>query len=207
MIWGAAHWLILKLFGTEHEMTMRESLELGSDIVLASSDKLIGGPQGGLIIGSKDLIGRIRKHPLYRALRVGKMTLAALEATLRLFLEPDLLEDNHPVYSMIAKKPEEMREQADILAKRISGSCKELKVSVIEDESRIGGGSLPGTVLPSFAVSITSATASSEEIATALRLAVVPVISYISDGAVRLSMRTVSAREVDDIAAALMRIS
>ncbi|MBA4388262.1 MAG: L-seryl-tRNA(Sec) selenium transferase [Verrucomicrobia bacterium] len=186
----------LEQYGLPHEMTVRESLEAGSDIVLFSTDKLIGGPQGGLIAGRKALIGRIKSHPLYRVLRVCKLTLAALEATLRLFRAPDLLAKNHPVYTMLAKTPVDIEMQARELAEQVRKARPDWKVSVDKTVSYLGGGSLPAEELPSFAVSITSPKQSAEAIAKALRLAAVPVIPRVSNDAVLLDLRTVLQDEM-----------
>lgn len=189
----------LEDFGLEHEMTVRESLEAGSDLVLFSTDKLIGGPQGGLIVGKKALTDKIRAHPLYRALRVDKMTLAALEATLRLFKSPELLSAKHPVYRMLSKSLLEMEQQARELAGAISKTRPDWKVSIQEEKSYLGGGSLPGSSMKAFAVKITSDTASDSAISQALRSALIPVIPYLADGAVFLNMRTVFPNDFDDI--------
>jgi L-seryl-tRNA(Ser) seleniumtransferase len=182
----------LEQFGLGHEMTARESLEAGADIVLFSTDKLIGGPQGGMIVGRADLLKTIRSHPLYRALRVGKMTLAALEATLRLFKSPEHLEENHPLYVMISKAGAEMKIQAEELAEHIKKQRNDWQVDVVEDPSYLGGGSLPGTSMPAFAVRITSEVMSAEDISQNLRSAEIPVVTHVNDGAVLLNTRTVS---------------
>jgi L-seryl-tRNA(Ser) seleniumtransferase len=192
----------LEDFGMEHEMTVRESLEAGSDLALFSTDKLIGGPQGGLIVGSSEVLDKIRKHPLYRALRVGKMTLSALEATLRLFVTPEKLTETHPVYEMINKSEEEMKMQADKLATQISECQPDWKIEVRNEPSHLGGGSLPTSELSSVALAITSDAVSAETITHRLRSATVPVIPHIGDNAVLLNMRTIFATEMDDIVAA-----
>lgn len=189
----------LEQFGMEHEMTVRESLESGSDIVLFSTDKLIGGPQGGLIVGRKDLLDRIRAHPLYRTLRVCKMTLAALESTLRLFKAPELLQKSHPVYAMIAKTPEEMETQATQLVKLLMEKQPKWNISVKKGSSYLGGGSLPGSELPSYVISITSENQSADEISRLFRSAPTPVIPRVQDDVVLMDMRTVFPKEIDDV--------
>lgn len=196
---GCGALIDLEQFGLEHEMTVRESLEAGADIVLFSTDKLIGGPQGGLIVGRADLIKTIRSHPLYRALRVCKMTLAALEATLRIFKTPELLSSCHPVYRMLAKTPQEMEQQAKNLATLISTQQPAFRVSVQEESSHLGGGSLPTSSLPSFAVRLESVHESAGDIAQRLRTAEIPVIPHVNDDAVMINMRTVFPDEFQDI--------
>jgi len=186
----------LELFGLPHEVTVRESLSAGADIALFSTDKLIGGPQGGLIVGCKDLIEKIRKQPLYRALRVCKMTLAALEATLKLFKSPELLAKKHPIYCMLGKSLSEIEMQAVQLSKQIQTLKPDLKVSVIKTITYLGGGSLPGSELPSFAVSIASKKISAEMLSKIFRRAAVPVVPHIKDDEVILDMRTVFPEDV-----------
>lgn len=192
----------LESFGMKHECTVRESLEAGSDIVFFSTDKLIGGPQGGMIVGRKDLCDIMRKHPLYRALRVCKMTLAALEATLRLFQTPELLARKHPLYVMMSKSDNEMNKQAKKLAKLIEKKQPEWNVSIVEGISFLGGGTLPGSSLQSVALSITSSNESAGDISSIFRRAEIPVITRVKEDAVLVDMRTVFPDEIKSIAAA-----
>lgn len=196
----------LECYGLPHEMTMRESLAAGADVVLSSTDKLIGGPQGALIVGRKELLDRIRAHPLYRALRVDKITIAALEATLRLFLNPDRLEELHPTYMMLARTQEEMKEQGAQIAGEVSAQKSGWDISVVEEPARLGGGSLPGAELPSYAVRIRAPRLGPDQLARRLRLATTPVAAYAHDDAVFLNMRTVLPREARDVAGALLSI-
>jgi len=189
----------LERYGLEHETTMRESLEAGADIVLSSTDKLIGGPQGGLIVGRKDLLDKTRANPLYRTLRVCKLTLAALEATLRLFKAPEHLARNHPLYAAIAKSKEEMKQQAEDLARELRGRRPDWDVTVAEEVSHLGGGALPGTELPSFAVRISSSSTSAREAALMFRGSSPPVIPHVREEAVLINMRTVFPSQVDNI--------
>lgn len=190
----------LERFGLRHEMTMRESLEAGADIVLSSTDKLIGGPQGGLIVGRAELLDKMRSHPLYRALRVGKMTLAALEATLRVFRAPERLPQDHPCYAMMAKSPTDLRERAECLCGLISSRCPGWEVTVIEHTSYLGGGSLPGTGMESFAARIVSPAMPAGELAAAFRTAEPPVISRVKDESVILDARTILPEEMGEVA-------
>ena len=125
-----------------------EAAKLGADLVLFSTDKLIGGPQGGMIAGCAGLIERIRAHPLYRILRVCKLTLGALEATLRLFKAPDLLAQKHPVYTMIAKTPAAMEPEARRLRRTCtsrSGVTHRPTISGLFASSNCSGGGMRGT--------------------------------------------------------------
>ncbi len=190
----------LERFGLEHEMTVRESLEAGADIVLFSTDKLIGGPQGGMIVGRADLLARIRKHPLYRALRVGKMTLTALEATLKLFLDPEKLPQRHATYFMLSRTPEDLRAQA---ATVVAGIGEGWTADAVDEPAYLGGGSLPGSSIPSIAVRLSSAQLTTDALALALRRHATPVVPHVRDDAVLLNMRTVLPDEVDTVIAAI----
>jgi len=192
----------LEDFGLEHEMTVRESLAAGADLALFSTDKLIGGPQGGLIVGRKDLLKIVRAHPLYRALRVGKMTLAALEATLRLFRMPQTLSGTHPLYRMIARTIPDMEQQGQDLALAMCEVRPDWTITVEKELSHLGGGSLPGSSMPAIAVKVTSDAMSTEQIAQGLRLAETPVIPHVREDAVLINMRTVFPEDHHHILAA-----
>ena len=181
----------LERFGLPHEGTVQESLAAGADLVLFSTDKLIGGPQGGMIVGRRDLIARLRSHPLYRAFRVCKLTLAALEATCRLFKAPDCLSQTHPVYMMIGKTPPEMEAQAGELAEHLRQHHSGWSVTVSPEISYLGGGALPEEGMPSFAVRLEAPELSAATLAHRLRLAPVPVVARIHEDSVILDMRTV----------------
>lgn len=189
----------LEQYGLNHEGTVQESLAAGADVVLFSTDKLIGGPQGGMIVGRADLLARIRSHPLYRVLRVCKLTLGALEATLRLFKAPDLLSKQHPIYMMLAKTPLQLKDQAEALANRIRALRPDWTITVTEETSYLGGGTLPEESLPSWAVRLISPQRGATELARHLRLATVPVVGRIHDEAVLLDMRTIAPSDHDDI--------
>jgi L-seryl-tRNA(Ser) seleniumtransferase len=182
-------------YGLPHEVTVRESLEAGSDVALFSTDKLIGGPQGGMIVGKKDLIAKIRKDPLYRILRICKLTLSALEGTLQLFTQPELLETRHPLYAALARQPDPIGAQAKKLAAAVSKAQPEWSVEVVETTSILGGGSLPGSELPSHGVSIASDSLSAESLASSFRNAPTPVFGRIEKEAFILDMRTVTEQD------------
>ncbi|MCL1921647.1 MAG: L-seryl-tRNA(Sec) selenium transferase [Kiritimatiellaeota bacterium] len=206
----------LRTFGLAHEMTMAESLTAGADLVLASTDKLIGGPQGGLILGKRGLIDTIRRHPLYRAMRVCKMTLAALEATLRLFKNPAQLAQTHPLYFMLSRTPDELMRQAETLAAQLRAqggtgipACVDSAprlgpVAVVAHDAFLGGGSLPGQALPSFAVRIEAPDAAA--LARDLREAPVPVVPRVHQDALYLDMRTVMPGECAQVVASFAAV-
>jgi L-seryl-tRNA(Ser) seleniumtransferase len=172
------------------EPTARESLEAGADLVCFSGDKLLGGPQAGIIVGRAELVERLRRHPLQRALRADKLTLAALEATLALYLDPELAAREVPVLRMLAGPLETVRARAQRLASLVGGDVE-------PTVGRVGGGALPLTELPSFACAV------EEELASRLRETEPPVIGVVRDGRCLLDCRTLREEELDDVAAAV----
>jgi L-seryl-tRNA(Ser) seleniumtransferase len=172
------------------EPTARESLEAGADLVCFSGDKLLGGPQAGIIAGRAELVERLRRHPLQRALRADKLTLAALEATLALYLDPELAAREVPVLRMLAEPVETVRTRAQRLADLVGGDVE-------PTVGRVGGGALPLTELPSFACAV------EEELAPRLRETEPPVIGVVRDGRCLLDCRTLRDEELDDVAAAV----
>jgi len=172
------------------EPTARASLASGADLVCFSGDKLLGGPQSGIVVGRAELVERLRRHPLQRALRADKLTLAALEGTLSLYLDPDRVRGEVPVLRMLEEPADEVRKRAERLAGLVGGSVE-------ETVSRVGGGALPLAELPSYACAV------AEELATPLRLGEPPVIGIVRDGRLLLDCRTLAADEVEEVAAAV----
>ena len=208
---GCGALIDLSQYGLPKEPTVQESIEAGADIALFSGDKLIGGPQSGIIVGKEDLIRMIRKHPLTRMLRVDKMTDMALQETLRLFLEPERLPSTHPTIAMLATPVRELRRLANSLMRRIVSMNSELGVSILDDESAVGGGSVPAESLPTCVVALTHPKMTANALSRALRLSQPPVIGRISDNAVLLDVRTLlpgdDVRVVEAIQQALVAIS
>lgn len=200
---GCGALIDLASFGLVPELTVQQSLALGADLVLFSTDKLMGGPQGGLIVGGRAWVERLRGHALYRALRVCKLTVAALEATLRLFQAPEHLTRDHATYAVIAKPIDEIQRQAHRLVSELMTTHGNWEISVSPESSRLGGGSSPASVLPSFVVKLWAPELSAEALAAKLRAAEVPIFSRIQADHVLLDMRTVLDSEVPDIVRAL----
>jgi L-seryl-tRNA(Ser) seleniumtransferase len=171
------------------EPTARASLAAGADLVCFSGDKLLGGPQAGIIVGRADLVEKLRRHPLQRALRADKLTLAALEGTLTLAIDAP---DEIPVLRMLREPPEAVRTRAAHLAKLVGGEVE-------ETVARAGGGSLPLTDLPSFACAV------EEELAVKLRAGNPPVIAVVRDGKTLLDCRTLTDGEAEEVAEAVRR--
>jgi L-seryl-tRNA(Ser) seleniumtransferase len=185
-------------FGLEHEPTVQESIQAGADIVCFSGDKLLGGPQGGLIVGRGDLIDRIRHHPWARAIRMDKIALAALQATLMHYLKDEAVQ-HVPVWQMISRTSTELKRQARrwIRGLRAVG----YDVTIAEGQSTVGGGSLPGAVLPTWWVSVQ--VPSPDALAKALRQGRPPIIARIENDRLLLDPRTVLAEQENTLLAGL----
>ncbi|GAB4230304.1 MAG: L-seryl-tRNA(Sec) selenium transferase [Acidobacteriota bacterium] len=182
------------------EPAVAESLAAGADLVCFSGDKLLGGPQAGVIAGRADLVQRLRKNPLMRALRVDKLTLAALEATLLEYVA-GTYRRHLPVWRMLYAQPEAIRERADQVVAQLGGSGLELRI--VPGESYTGGGSAPEEALPTWLVEVGSATLSASRIEERLRLRRLPVLCRVSRERVLLDLRTVFPEEDTELVAAL----
>ncbi|MFN0146377.1 MAG: L-seryl-tRNA(Sec) selenium transferase [Dehalococcoidia bacterium] len=180
-------------YGLDHEPTVQESLAAGADLALFSGDKLLGGPQCGIITGRGALIEELRRHPLARALRVDKLTIAALNATLMSYLTGSQ-DEEIPVWRMVSARPAGIRRRARAWA-RAAGPA----ATVVSSRSMVGGGSLPGESLPTWCVAIRPASGA-EAFAHRLRTGTRPLVARIEEGAVLLDPRTVDP--VDDAAVA-----
>ncbi len=189
-------------FGLAHEPTIQESLAAGVDLVTASGDKLLGGPQAGLILGKRALIEKLKKHPLIRALRVDKFTLAALQATLLAYLENKATSEI-PVWRMIAADNRSLARRAHQWRRALCNvpHLSNLPMSVVDSASTVGGGSLPGQILPTKALAISLA--SVDVLAAQLRLANPPVVARIENNQLLLDPRTVLPEQDKTLIAAL----
>ncbi|PRD45652.1 L-seryl-tRNA(Sec) selenium transferase [Phyllobacterium phragmitis] len=183
----------LARFGMAHEPTVREAVGEGADIVTFSGDKLLGGPQAGFIVGRRTWIEKINGNPMKRALRVDKIRLAALEATLRLYRDPDRLSQRLPTMRLLARPPAEIEAQAQRLAPVVQRALKgAFTVSVVACESQIGSGALPLATVPSAGLAMTPADGSGSapgRLAAALRHLQKPVIGRIERGSLLLDLR------------------
>jgi L-seryl-tRNA(Ser) seleniumtransferase len=173
------------------EPSPAQSLADGADLVCFSGDKLLGGPQAGIVAGRADLVERLRRHPLQRALRADKLTLAALEGTLALHLDPDAARRELPVTRMLEEPADVVRARAQRLAAAVGGEVE-------ETVARVGGGALPLAELPSFACAV------EEELSAPLRVSDPPVIGIVRDGRTLLDCRTLTDAEADEAAAAVL---
>ncbi len=194
-------------FGFRDEPVVKESVAAGADVVLFSGDKLLGGPQAGIIAGRKEWIQKIEKDPLMRAFRLDKMTLAALEATLRLYLNEQQALREVPVLRMLAVSPAELQQRAEVLAERLRAVPGVAVARAAEDMAYVGGGSLPDQEVPTWVVEVTAAGLGDAELAQRLRTGAPAVVGRLRDGKVVLDVRTVfphqEAALVEAVAAAL----
>jgi len=200
---GSGALVDLQSFGINGEPGVLDSLRAGVDVVTYSGDKLLGGPQAGLTSGRGDLIARMRSNSLFRALRVDKLTYAALEATLLAYVKHD--HDAIPTLRMMRLTKEGIGGRAKALAAQVRSS--KLNIEVIDGESVIGGGAAPSSVLPTRLLALTCADLSADELATRLRAFDPPIVARVEDGRVLLDLRTVFADQDHLISAALDRIA
>ena len=189
--------------GIRDEPPAGASLKAGVDVVTFSGDKLLGGPQAGILTGKKEWLAKIRSNPLFRALRVDKLTIAALEATVALYLRGDL--SAIPSFRMIQMPAEEIGARALRLAQKIDGRGG-LRAEVREGESVIGGGSTPGQSLPTRLLAVTHAGRSAQELEQSLRRNSPPVLARVENDLVLLDLRTVFAEQDEEIARAFERL-
>ncbi len=199
----------LRTVGIHGEPGVSESLDAGLDIVTYSGDKLLGGPQAGLISGRRDLVAKIRANPLFRALRVDKLTYAALEATLLAYIKQDY--DAIPALRMMRLAVDQIQTRASAIIAAVAqaqvGHMLQLRLKIVDGESVLGGGSAPGATLPTKLIAITSDDISADEIAQRLRAHEPPIVARIDEGRVLLDLRTVLPDQDSAISEALCAIS
>ena len=196
---GSGALVDLQNFGITGEPGVLDSLRAGVDVVTYSGDKLLGGPQAGLISGRVDLVGRMRSNSLFRALRVDKLTYAALEATLLAYVKHDY--EAIPTLKMMHLTKEEIGSRAEALVESLSET--KMQIDVIDGESIIGGGAAPSSVLPTRLLAVSCASLSAGELAARLRASDPPIIARVEEGRVLLDLRTVVPEQDQAIAAAL----
>jgi L-seryl-tRNA(Ser) seleniumtransferase len=198
-------------FGLEHEPTVSESLTAGADLVTFSGDKLLGGPQAGLIVGRRAWVGHLKRDPLARALRVDKLTVAALEATLAAYVDPARARHELPALAQLdasagaladlaARLAQAIRAALDQAATGASAAVRGVAVEVVPEASEVGGGALPGAALPTTAVALTWAGRSAAALERRLRLGRPPIVARIRDDRVLLDARTLLFEDPDEVA-------
>jgi L-seryl-tRNA(Ser) seleniumtransferase len=183
------------------EPEIAESLRTGADLVSCSGDKLIGGPQAGILLGRSEIIDRVRRNALFRALRVDKLTLVALEATVRLFTRPGGPGDDHPTLRMLHLGEETLKSSAEELRRLLAESGCD--VECVRDISQVGSGSMPTETLPTWLVAIAPAKGSASRLARSLRLGTPPIYTRIVDDRVCLDPRTLQTGEALEIVRAM----
>jgi L-seryl-tRNA(Ser) seleniumtransferase len=200
---GSGALVDLEKFGIQGEATVLDSLRGGVDVVTYSGDKLLGGPQAGLLSGRSELIARMRANSLFRALRVDKMTYAALEATLLAYVKREYGEI--PALKMMSLSKEEIWARAESIASRVQSG--KVKIEIIDGESVIGGGAAPSSVLPTRLLAVTCSDVSADELSERLRASDPPVIARVEEGRVLLDLRTVFPEQDHLIVDALEQVA
>ena len=201
---GSGELFDLRQVGVHGEPMIVESLRAGVDLVTYSGDKLLGGPQAGLVSGAPELVKKVRGNPLFRALRVDKMFYAALEATLLAYLREDY--DAIPTLRMMRVREDELQSRAEHIARQLRVSAPELEVGVVESRSVLGGGSAPGATLPSRAVAVQSQQFTPDALLQRLRKWQTPIIARVENGRVLLDLRTIEPSQDTMVLAALASI-
>ena len=198
---GSGLMVPLDEFGLTGEPTASMAVEAGASLVLMSGDKLLGGPQAGIILGVGDLVAKLRKNPFARAMRVDKLTLSALEATLRLYLEPERAIREIPVLAMLTTPAKEIEARAEAVAARLRAAG--IEANVAESNASVGGGAFPTATIPSRAIVLSRNVKDIEE---NLRLGQPAVIGRISEGNLLLDLRSVRPHEDDLLAEAVLKL-
>ena len=203
---GSGSFFSLQPLGIHDEPTIHQMLAEGADLVCFSGDKLLGGSQAGMIVGRKKVIDVLKAHPLVRAIRVDKLTLAALEATLRLYLDPEEARRSIPTLAMLFADPELLRLRAEKLMQLLQGT-EGFQFECLPTESQAGGGSAPEHPLPSWAVSVAASKLSPDQLEEKLRCSEVPIVARIVRDRLVLDLRTLRDDDFAIIAEALARIN
>ncbi|HMK48832.1 MAG TPA: L-seryl-tRNA(Sec) selenium transferase [Thermodesulfovibrionales bacterium] len=201
---GSGCLMDLRPYGIHDEPSVRDIVKTGVDITTFSGDKLLGGPQGGVIVGKKESIGRIQKNPITRAVRIDKLTLAGFEATLMEYVDEERAVENIPTLRMLLQRPEVIRKRANILAAKLKRHIPGAVIKVVTDTSRAGGGSLPEMDLPTYAISVKPANITVNELEEKLRKGSPAIIARIKDDSLLFDARTLQEKDFGDI---LRRIS
>jgi L-seryl-tRNA(Ser) seleniumtransferase len=190
-------------YGIPAEPCVSDSIKAGADLVCFSGDKLLGGPQCGIIVGKRSLVESLERNPLFRAFRVDKMTLLALGATIRLFADAQSARTSVPTLAMLTASTDELAGRANDLAQQLAESVEGERFYVCSDVSYAGGGSLPGAEIPTVVVQWRPSRTSADDMAAELRDAETPVVVRIRDGAICFDLRTVLEPDFDALIGAV----
>ena len=201
---GSGLLIDLAPYGLPKEPTVREALKTGIDLVTFSGDKLLGGPQAGIIVGRREVIEKVRKHPMARALRIDKLTLAALEATLRLYLDPQEALTEIPTLQMLAVAAEKLRQKCEKLLPKLQKSLGDTaELSLCEARATVGGGALPLAELPGWVIALVPQNISLNQLASRLRSCDPPVVGRIQDDRFLIDPRTLNNDDEESLLQAL----
>jgi len=193
-------------FGFRGEPVAAASIAAGADVVLFSGDKLLGGPQCGVVLGRRELVERIERHPLARALRVDKLTLSALVATLRLYRDPEKALRAIPLLTLLSAPAESLRGRAERLADAMAAAPAVAAAAAIPDVAYLGGGSVPGQELETWCVGLAPAGLTVDQLAEALRTGSPAVVGRVQQDRLLLDLRTVSRREDESLLDAVKKV-
>lgn len=193
-------------YGFAYEPTVQESIKKGVDVVTFSGDKMLGGPQAGIIIGKKKYIDRMKKNQLTRALRIDKMTLAALEGTLKYYLDEKEAVKNIPTLHMILSSKDEQKKRAQRFKRKLQSKIKNFKFTIEEDYSMVGGGSMPTERIETYVIKVKSDQFSPQELERKLRENKNPIIIRVSNNEVILDVRTIFDKDFDTIVDAFVSL-
>lgn len=196
---GSGCLIDLRTYGIHDEPSVKEIVKTGVDLTTFSGDKLLGGPQGGVIVGKREYIERIQRNPMTRAMRIDKLTLAGFEATLMEYIDEEKVAERIPTLRMLLQKPEEIKARANKIASRLKREITDARILVIADNSRAGGGALPEMDLPTYAVSINPEMISVNELEERIRKGTPPIITRIKDEALILDARTIREKDFDSL--------
>lgn len=200
---GSGVFIDLSKYGLPYEPTVQNAVLSGMDAVTFSGDKMLGGPQAGIIVGKKEYIERMKKNPLTRAFRIDKMTLAALEGTLKLYLDEEKAIKSIPVLNMLTMKMQVLSKKAEDLYEKLDSVDSDYKITIDDEYSEVGGGAMPLHKLPTKVISISSEKISANELDKRLRSCKTPIITRILKDKILIDVRTVKEDEYDTIADAL----
>lgn len=197
---GSGVYFNMEEYGLPHEPTISESIKSGIDLITFSGDKLLGGPQAGIIVGKKEYIDKMKKNQILRALRVDKFTLAALECTIRMYFDEEKAKKHIPTIRMITLTPEELFERAKVLKEKIDSKDSRINVYIEDGKSTVGGGSMPGEEFDSKVIVLKGEGLTADKIEEALRLSSSHIIGRIKDDSYMLDLRTLNDKDFDRIA-------
>ncbi|MBI5848585.1 MAG: L-seryl-tRNA(Sec) selenium transferase [Nitrospirae bacterium] len=196
---GSGCLIDLKPYGIHGEPSVQEIMRSGADLVTFSGDKLLGGPQGGIIVGSQDLLEKIRKNPLARAVRVDKMTIAAFEATLKDYLDPEKALQHIPVIRMLFQPQKTIKTRARKIVTELRRQIAEADIAIVKGSSKAGGGSLPEAEFETYAVSLAPRQIAVNELEARLRTGSRPIIARIKDNLLLLDARTIQDQDIREL--------